>query len=100
MSQDFGSMAMATDQATRMLRTYKKKLVSNREAVDLDDLEDELEGLLNVVRSRKDRVGRCDADVDELTMLLKGASMFEIPLIKTDIVAPSRTPVPALEAPG
>jgi WD40 repeat protein len=98
MSQDFGSMAMATDQATRMLRTYKKKLVSNREAVDLDDLQVELEGLLKVIRTREDRVGRCDASIDELAMLLKGISMSEISMIKTDIAAPSLNRVPALEA--
>ncbi|KIW12169.1 hypothetical protein PV08_09444 [Exophiala spinifera] len=54
-TSDFGSMGMATEQATRMLKTYRKKLTlgSGRDKVDLDDLEDEVTALLKIIRERK-----------------------------------------------
>lgn len=52
---DFGSLGMATEQVGRMLRMYRKKLVHSRETVDLDDLEDEVSGLLKTIQERKNR---------------------------------------------
>jgi hypothetical protein len=52
-ASDFGSLGMATEQASRMLKTYRKKLVQARETVDLDDLEDEVHELLRIINDRK-----------------------------------------------
>ncbi|KAL2437190.1 hypothetical protein ABEF95_016737 [Exophiala dermatitidis] len=57
-SSDFGSLGMATEQACRMLKVYRKKLAqSAREPVDLDldDLEDQVCGLLKIIQERKNR---------------------------------------------
>ncbi|KAK5241353.1 hypothetical protein LTR40_013265, partial [Exophiala xenobiotica] len=53
-TSEFGSIGMATEQATRMLKTYRKKLALNKDTVDLDDLEDEVTALLKIVRERKE----------------------------------------------
>lgn len=52
-SNDFGSLGMATEQASRMLKTYRKKLMAAKEEVDLVDLEGELEQLLKVINDKK-----------------------------------------------
>ena len=52
-ASDFGSMGMATEQACRMLKTYRRKLTSSRENLDLDELEEELELITKLVRERK-----------------------------------------------
>lgn len=52
---EFGSMGMATEQACRMLRTYRKKLMACKKELRLDELEDELELIMTLVRERKDR---------------------------------------------
>jgi WD40 repeat protein len=57
-ASDFGSLGMATEQASRMLRTYRKKLTNTKEettVVDLDDLEDEVCELLKIIRQRRGR---------------------------------------------
>lgn len=50
---DFGSMGMATEQATRMLKTYRKKLTAAKESLSLDELETELDQVLQLVRKKK-----------------------------------------------
>ena len=89
---------MATEQATRMLKTYRKKLSNSKDAVELDDLEAEVCGLLKVIRERKDRTRRhtqthateegtyerlkkakaaTETEVDQLAVLLGRANMVE-----------------------
>jgi len=78
-TSDFGSVGMATEQACRMLRTYRKKLLASREKVDLDELEEEAVAVLNVIRERKDRTlalgRRGKDDVDQLAVLLERTGM-------------------------
>lgn len=84
-----------------MLKTYKKKLVNGKEAVDLDDLEDEVSGLLNIIRAKKERMrplhtvaqkpeaeimprrentkAATASEVDQLAVLLEKASMSDSP---------------------
>ncbi|ETN41950.1 uncharacterized protein HMPREF1541_03889 [Cyphellophora europaea CBS 101466] len=50
---DFGSMGMATEQATRMLKTYRQKLTAAKEDLGLDELESELERLMKLVKEKK-----------------------------------------------
>jgi hypothetical protein len=52
---EFGSMGMATEQACRMLRTYRKKLMASKEDLGLDELEDELDLIMKLVRARKEK---------------------------------------------
>ncbi|OQV04469.1 WD domain-containing protein [Cladophialophora immunda] len=96
-ASDFGSMAMATDQATRMLKIYKKKLTLSKEVVDLDDLEFEISGLLKILQERKNRTPSgqqqdaraantsdkakvvTESEVDQLAVLLEGSSMTQSP---------------------
>ncbi|KAJ9612917.1 hypothetical protein H2200_002858 [Cladophialophora chaetospira] len=52
---EFGSLAMATDQATRMIKIYRKKLVNSKETVSLDSLEYEVLDLLKTIRATKDK---------------------------------------------
>ncbi|EXJ55102.1 hypothetical protein A1O7_08027 [Cladophialophora yegresii CBS 114405] len=96
-TSEFGSLAMATDQAARMLKIYKKKLVNSKESVDLNDLEYQVSGLLKTIRERKDRTIRLQkretdaarqkepvkaaaaSDVDQLSVLLAGSSMVDSP---------------------
>ncbi|KIV87014.1 hypothetical protein PV11_02587 [Exophiala sideris] len=100
---DFGSLGMATEQATRMLKTYRKKLVGSRDAVSLDDLEDEVYALLTIIRERKDRTlpslpqdnrvtssprranakAATESDVDKLAVLLERANMADTPTMLT-----------------
>ncbi|KIW99767.1 uncharacterized protein Z518_10695 [Rhinocladiella mackenziei CBS 650.93] len=104
-ASDFGSLGMATEQACRMLRTYKKKLTQSKEAVDLDDLEDEVDGLLKIIRERKDRThqgqsrtqhqetGAADrrakanavtaSEVNQLAVLLERSNMADSPTTST-----------------
>ncbi|KIW94304.1 uncharacterized protein Z519_05620 [Cladophialophora bantiana CBS 173.52] len=100
-ASDFGSLAMATDQATRMLKIYKKKLTISKEVVDLDELEYEVSGLLKNIRERKDRTrvrhqkdagaastsdnakAATDSEVDQLAVLLEGSSMTHSPTAAT-----------------
>ncbi|KIY01960.1 uncharacterized protein Z520_02098 [Fonsecaea multimorphosa CBS 102226] len=101
-ASDFGSLAMATDQATRMLKIYKKKLTISKEVVDLDDLESELSGLLKNIRERKNRThseqqqdaravstsdnakAATEGEVDQLAILLEGSSISRSPTAATD----------------
>ena len=95
-ASEFGSLAMATDQATRMLKIYKKKLINSKETVSLDSLEHEVSDLLKTVRERKDRTkdqqregqpanGKEQAkagtenDVDQLAVLLEGSRITNSP---------------------
>jgi len=87
---------MATDQASRMLKLYKKKLVHTKEMVDLDDLESELLDLLNSIRERKDKTNTqkpsepgkrremakaaTEHDVDQLATLLEGSTIETPPI--------------------
>ena len=88
---------MATEQACRMLKTYRKKLNASKEVVDLDDLEDEVCGLLKTIRERKDRAlleqtqgagasdrdrrgkvkAATESDVDHLTKLMERVNMVD-----------------------
>ncbi|KAK5317116.1 hypothetical protein LTR93_008891 [Exophiala xenobiotica] len=116
-TSEFGSIGMATEQATRMLKTYRKKLALNKDTVDLDDLEDEVTALLKIVRERKESKqpplppmgqphssaasapGRreqgkaaTEGDVEQLAVLMERANMADTPtmLMKAkgqDIVA-------------
>ncbi|KAK6384860.1 hypothetical protein LTS17_002423 [Exophiala oligosperma] len=105
-ASDFGSVGMATEQAARMLKTYRKKLTLAKDKVDLDDLEDEVTALLKIIRERKasDRPplpqskpdlsnvvavggpGRraqakaaTEGDVEQLTVLLERSNMADVP---------------------
>ncbi|KPI38569.1 WD repeat-containing protein 62 [Cyphellophora attinorum] len=52
-ANEFGGIGMAAEQATRMLKAFRKKLASSKDEVDLDDLEVELEEVAKLVRERK-----------------------------------------------
>lgn len=96
---------MATEQATRMLKTYRKKLALNKDTVDLGDLEDEVTALLKIVRERKESrqpplpqmkqphssvasapgrreqaKGATEGDVEQLAVLMERANMADIPM--------------------
>ena len=74
-----------------MLRTYRKKLAGSKEELNLDELEDELETIMKIVREKKERVAQpasnrrakakaaTENDVDELAILLERANMKEMP---------------------
>ncbi len=104
-TSDFGSIGMATEQATRMLKTYRKKLALNKDTVDLGDLEDEVTALLKIVRERKESrqpplpqmkqphssvasapgrreqaKGATEGDVEQLAVLMERANMADIPM--------------------
>ncbi|OCT44296.1 WD domain, G-beta repeat containing protein [Cladophialophora carrionii] len=101
-TSEFGSLAMATDQAARMLKIYKKKLVNSKESVDLNDLEYQVSGLLKTIRERKDRTillqkreaeaagqkepvkAATPSDVDQLSILLAGSTMVDSPTKLTE----------------
>lgn len=112
---DFGSMGMATEQATRMLKTYRKKLTLGKDKVDLDDLEDEVTALLKIIRERKalnqpplpqlkpesssvvDGPGRrvqakaaTEGDVEQLAVLLERSNMADLPPSMTLMKAKSQ----------
>lgn len=55
-TSDFGSMTMATEQATRMLKTYRKKLLAAKGDLSLEDLETELEEVMKLVKEKKSSV--------------------------------------------
>lgn len=89
-ASDFGSLGMATEQACRMLRTYRRKLNNSKESVDLDDLEDEITIMLKVIQERKDRtpVGEgprrrlkakaaTESDMDQLAVLMGKVNVAE-----------------------
>ena len=90
-ASEFGSMGMATEQACRMLRTYRKKLMASKEDLSLDELEDELELITRLVKDRQEKSlavqmssGRrqkakaaTESDVDELAALLDRANMAD-----------------------
>lgn len=97
-TSDFGSLSMATDAACRMLKTYKRKLTQSKDAVDLDDLEDEVNGLLKTIQERREKLPKSttppergnatgsrrekakaatENDVDQLTVLLERANMAD-----------------------
>ena len=50
---EFSSINMASEQICRALRTYKKKLEAAGTDLDLEDVEDELELTLQIVRQKK-----------------------------------------------
>lgn len=52
-SSEAGSMTAASEATCRMLRTYRRKLETNRSDIDLNDLERELEAVLCTIRQRK-----------------------------------------------
>lgn len=52
-ASEFGSIGMATEQATRMLKVYRKKLVASKEDLSFGELEGELEQLLRLVKEKK-----------------------------------------------
>ena len=94
-ASEFGSLAMATDQATRMLKIYRKKLINSKETVELNEIEYQVVGLLKTIRERKDRtlsanqregeVGNrkeqakaaTEGDLDELAVLLEASNISE-----------------------
>jgi hypothetical protein len=87
-------MGMATEQACRMLRTYRKKLMASKEDLGLDELEDELELITRLVKERKEKGsgfqtpnanGRrtkakaaTESDVDELVVMLDRTNTADI----------------------
>lgn len=96
-ASDFGSLSMATEQACRMLKTYRRKLNGSKEPVDLDDLEDEITVMLKLIRERKDRTllgegGRrrlkakaaTESDMDQLAVLMGKTKVTE-PIIKNEM---------------
>ena len=101
-ASEFGSLAVATDQAGRMLKIYKKKLVNSKEIANLDDLEHEVSDLLKTMRDRKDRMllhqqeeagpasrkepakAATKSDVDQLAILMKGSTMAGSPTTPVD----------------
>lgn len=74
-----------------MLKTYRRKLTSNKEAVDLDDLEEEITIMQKLIRERKDRTlqqsdnGRrrlkakaaTESDMDQLAVLMGKTKVSE-----------------------
>lgn len=81
---EFGGLGMASDQACRMLRMYRKRLTAAHVEIDLNELEDELQSTLKVVQLRKSEIEcKCtesrptgpasgnDSDVENLTALLE-----------------------------
>lgn len=81
---------MATEQACRMLKTYRRKLNNSKESVDLDDLEDEVTIMLKVIQERKDRTpsgegtrrrlkakAATESDMDQLAVLMGKVNMAE-----------------------
>ncbi len=96
-ASEFGSIAMATDQAARMLRIYKKKLINSKETVNLDSLECEVSDLFKTIKERKDKIVLdqqrevlpvikkeqakvgTESDVDQLAVLLEGSRMTDSP---------------------
>ena len=87
-ASEFGSLAMATEQAARLLRIYKKKLINSKETVELDDIEYQVSGLLKTIRERKDRMANrrghvkvaTEINVDQLAVLLEGSKIAESPI--------------------
>ena len=91
-TNEFGSMSMATEQACRMLRTYRKKLMASKEDLSLDEIQGELELITKLVRERKDRPsgtrtsngrgskvkGATENDLDELAVLLTRTNMADM----------------------
>jgi WD40 repeat protein len=90
---EFGSMGMATEQACRMLRTYRKKLMASKEDLGLDELEDELDLIMKLVRARKEKsagtatqtpngrkvkaMAATENELDDLVALLDRTNMAE-----------------------
>ena len=88
---------MATEQASRMLKTYRRKLNGSKEMVDLDDLEDEITVMLKVIQERKDRTQQgneipkrrlkakaaTENDVDQMTVLMGKSSIAVEPVVIT-----------------
>ena len=86
---EYGSLGMATEQACRMLRTYRKKLIDSREMVDLGELENEVSMTMKAILGRKEKPAgiqtlrsnkgkaSTEADVDQLTILMERANMAE-----------------------
>jgi hypothetical protein len=54
-TSEFGSVGMATEQATRMLRTYRRKLTGTKEEINLGELEGELELVLRLIREKREQ---------------------------------------------
>jgi hypothetical protein len=90
-ANDFGSLGMSTEQTSRMLRTYRKKLLGGKEEVDLEELEEELEVLIKLVHEKRAVAGRSvpsgrrvkakaatENDVDELSVLMERANMKDV----------------------
>lgn len=108
-ASEFGSLAMATDQASRMLKIYRKKLVNSKDTVDLNDLAAEVSRLLKAINERKDRpvaapkqevevepatTNKSDnlkvvteRDVDQLAVLLEGSAMTDSPTERRGLAA-------------
>lgn len=103
---------MATDQAVRMLKIFRKKLVNSREVVDLNELEHQVSGLMKTIGERKERTALAEqrevetvskkadvraateSDVDQLALLLQGSRMIESPTTtptQTNVVTVSAT---------
>lgn len=87
-ANDFGSIGMATEQACRMLKTYRKKLQASRGELDLDDVEADLEAVLKTIRQKKARANdgiannkakdtrdMANDEVNQLSVLLEKTSV-------------------------
>lgn len=95
-TSDFGSMSMATEQATRMLKTYRKRLVAAKGDLSLEELETELEEVMKLVKEKKSGNGAgpsrtprgtlrrmkskpavAENDIDDLAVLLDRTNLAE-----------------------
>lgn len=52
-ANELGSVNMASEQTCRILRAYRKKLLTMNGPFDLDEIEEELEAVLRVVKAKK-----------------------------------------------
>jgi len=80
---------MASEQVCRMLRTFRKTLVVAKEELELNEVEEELQATLKVLRERQERgkgkdTGRratanavTESDVENLAVLLGSTVMVD-----------------------
>lgn len=93
---EFGSLAMATDQATRMIKIYKKKLATSKETVRLESLEQEVSDLLKTIKATREKTSDqqqraqqgnrgeltktgMEGDVEQLATLLEVSRLTDSP---------------------
>ena len=102
---EFGSIGMATEQATRMLKTFRKKLAASKEDIGLEELELELELVLSIIKEKQSNTARkskslngtlrkskavttiqpAESDLNELVVLLDRANLADRTPRKNDV---------------